>query len=51
MTSYYLVEMNNKQLLVQVTKTYIEGRELKFKFDGKKCIIDDNLFKKTTYTI
>ncbi len=51
MSSYYLVEMNNKQLLVRVTKTYIEGRELNFKFDGKKCIIDDNLYKKTTYTI
>ena len=51
LSSYYLVEINNKQLFVRVTKTYIEGRELSQKFDGKKCIIDENLFKKTTYTI
>ncbi|MBS4209544.1 helix-turn-helix transcriptional regulator [Bacillus sp. FJAT-50079] len=51
MSSYYLVEMNNKQLLVRITKTFIEGRELNFKFDGKKCIIDSNLFKKAAYTI
>jgi transcriptional regulator with XRE-family HTH domain len=51
MSSYYLVEINNKQLLVRVTKTFIEGKELSHKFEGKKCIIDENLFKKTTYTI
>ena len=51
MSSYYLVEINNKQLLVRVTKTFIEARELNVKFDGKKSIIDDNLFKKATYTI
>ncbi|WHY86817.1 helix-turn-helix transcriptional regulator [Neobacillus novalis] len=51
MSSYYLVEINNKQLLVRITKTFIEGKELNIKFDGKKCIIDDNLFKKAAYTI
>lgn len=51
LSSYYLVELNNKQLLVRVTKTFIEGRELHIKFDGKKCIIDGNVFRKATYTI
>lgn len=51
LTSYYLVELHNRQLLVRVTKTYIEGRELNVHFEGKKCIIDDNLFKKAPYTL
>lgn len=51
LSSYYLVELQNKQLLVRVTKTSIEGRELTAKFEGKKCIIDDNIFKKAAYTI
>jgi transcriptional regulator with XRE-family HTH domain len=51
MSSYYLVELNGRQLLVRITKTFIEGRELNFKFDGKKCIIDGNIFKKANYTI
>ncbi|MCM3766452.1 helix-turn-helix domain-containing protein [Neobacillus niacini] len=50
LSSYYLVDLQNKELLVRVTKTYIEAKELNVKFDGRKCIIDDNLFKKATYT-
>lgn len=51
LSSYYLVETNTKQLLVRVTKTFIEGRELNVKFEGKKCVIDGHIFKKFTYTI
>lgn len=43
-SSYYLVEMGVKQLLVNVTKTFIEGKELNFKFEGKKCVIGKNTF-------
>ncbi|WP_428910841.1 helix-turn-helix domain-containing protein [Niallia sp. Krafla_26] len=50
-SSYYLVEMDNKHLLVQETKTFIESKELHDKFEGKKCVVDGNLFKKFTYTI
>ncbi|WP_338471664.1 helix-turn-helix transcriptional regulator [Niallia sp. XMNu-256] len=51
MSAYYLVETHNKQLLVQVTKTYIKGKELNIKFHSKKCIIDGHVFKKATYTL
>ncbi|WP_052404868.1 helix-turn-helix domain-containing protein [Bacillus rubiinfantis] len=51
LSSYYLVELNNKQLFVRVTKTYIEGRELGFRFNGKKCMIEGNIFKNAGYTI
>lgn len=50
-SSYYLVEMNKKQVLVKVTKEQIEGKELNCKFEGKKCVIDENTFTKANYTI
>lgn len=49
--AYYLVEWNNRQLLVQVTNELLEGKELKCKFKGKKCVIDGNIFNKAAYTI
>ncbi|MFP7299648.1 helix-turn-helix domain-containing protein [Neobacillus niacini] len=51
LSSYYLVELTNRQILVQITKTIIEGKELNHKFEGKKCIIDGSIFKKAIYTI
>lgn len=48
MSAYYLVETDTKQLLVQVTKTYIEGKQLNVKFTGKKCVIENNVFIKTS---
>lgn len=45
-SSYYLVELGDKQLLVNVTKEFIESRELHSKFTGKKKIIGNNIFKK-----
>ena len=51
MSAYYLVELEQKQLLVNVTKEFIESRELSCKFTEKKIVIGNNLFKKTTYTI
>lgn len=46
MSAYYLVETDTKQLLVRVTKTFIEGKELNVKFTGKKCVIENNVFIK-----
>ena len=51
MSAYYLVEQNGQQFLVNVTKTYIEGRRLKQKFEGKKCVIEKNIFIKLNYTL
>ncbi|AST90140.1 MULTISPECIES: helix-turn-helix domain-containing protein [Sutcliffiella] len=51
MSSYYLVEDTNKQLLVQVTKNTIEGRELTKRFEGKKMVVDGHLYRKATYQI
>lgn len=51
MSAYYLVELEQKQLLVNVTKEFIESRELSCKFTEKKRIIGNNLFKKIPYTI
>lgn len=46
MSAYYLVETDKKQFLVNVTKTYIEGKELNIKFSGRKCVIEKNIFIK-----
>ncbi|SEV85654.1 helix-turn-helix domain-containing protein [[Clostridium] fimetarium] len=51
MSAYYLVELEQKQLLVNVTKEFIESRELNCKFTEKKRVIGNNLFKKISYTI
>jgi hypothetical protein len=51
MSVYYLIELEQKQLLVNVTKEFIESRELNCKFTEKKIVIGNNMFKKTNYTI
>lgn len=51
MSAYYLVELEEKQFLVNVTKEFIESRELNLKFIEKKMVIGNNLFKKTSYTV
>ncbi|WP_326512177.1 hypothetical protein [Clostridium intestinale] len=51
MSIYYLVELEQNQLLVNVTKEFIESRELNCKFTEKKIAIGSNIFKKTNYTI
>lgn len=50
-SAYYLVEFEQKQLLVNVTKEFIESRELNCKFLKKKITIGNNVFKKISYTI
>lgn len=51
MSAYYLVELDNRQLLVYITKDFIESNELGCKFSAKKKIIGNNLFIKATYTL
>lgn len=51
MDGYYLVENSNNQLLVRVSKTFIEYKILNDKFEGKKYVLDGNIFKKMTYTL
>lgn len=48
-SAYYLVELENKQLLVNITKEFIESRELARRFTGKKQIIGNNIFSKGAY--
>lgn len=50
-SSYYLVEMKHKQLLVNVTKEFIESRELNCHFTERKRTIGNNIFIKCSYTI
>lgn len=46
--AYYLVELENRQLLVCITKEFIESRELGCKFTENKKVIGDALFTKST---
>lgn len=48
-TSYYLVENQGKQYLVNVTKEFIESRELACRFTGHSQVIGDNYFTKALY--
>lgn len=45
-SAYYLVELENRQLLVNFTKEFIESRELTATFSGKKMIIGNQVFVK-----
>ena len=50
-SSYYLVELENKQILVNVTKEFIESSELNYRFTEKKCVIGKNIFIKASYIL
>lgn len=49
-SAYYLVEIQGKQLLVNVTKDFIESRELVRRFTGRSQVIGNNYFTKSLYT-
>lgn len=51
MSAYFLVQLEQKQLLVNVTKEFIESRELNCKFIERKRVIGNNLFIKSSYTL
>lgn len=51
LSSYYLVETENRQLLVRVGKDFIESKELGCEFTEKKKVIGHNLFIKAAYTL
>ncbi|WP_196000910.1 hypothetical protein [Clostridium sp. 1001271B_151109_B4] len=46
-----MLELEQKQLLVKVTKESIESKELNNKSVGKKITIGNSIFKKCNYTI
>ena len=50
-STYYLIDLDNCQLLSHVTKDFIESYELGTSFQGKKKIIGSNVFKKLPYTV
>lgn len=50
-SAYYLVEFNERQLLVNVTKEFMISKELNSQFLGKKKVINQQLFVKMTYTL
>lgn len=50
-SAYYLVENNNKQYLVNVTKEFIKSIELEKTITNNKFVVGDNKFKKAAYKI
>lgn len=51
MDNYYLVEMNNRQYLVGVSKEFIVSSELPKKVSDKKFVIGKNKYSKVSYKI
>ena len=50
-SGYYVVDMGDRHLLVNVTKDFVESRELAAKFEERKQAIGDNIFVKAPYTL
>lgn len=50
LSAYYLVENQGKQHLVNVTKDFIESRELIRRFTGRSQVIGSNYFTKALYS-
>lgn len=50
-SAYYLVEKNDKQYLVKVTKDFIITNELAEKVNAKKFIIGKHMYKSAGYTL
>ena len=51
MDGYYLVERENRQLLVRVSDEFLTSSELKTTVDPKKFTIGNNVFSKATYRL
>jgi hypothetical protein len=51
MSSYYLVELQHKRVLANVTKEFIESQDLNCIFNGRKRVIGSNLYIKAPYTL
>lgn len=49
--AYYLVELDNRHLLVQISADFIQIRELSVKFLEKKKVIGKSVFIKCDYTL
>ena len=51
MTSYYLVQLEQGQLLVNVTKEFMISTQMQKQIDDKKFVIGRNQFKKMPYVL
>jgi transcriptional regulator with XRE-family HTH domain len=51
LSGYYVVDLGDRHLLVDVSKEFVESRELNAKFDKRKQVIGDNVFTKAPYTL
>ncbi|MFT4471538.1 helix-turn-helix domain-containing protein [Arthrobacter sulfonylureivorans] len=51
LSGYYVVDLGDRHLLVNVSKEFVESRELTAKFDKRKQVIGDNVFTKAPYTL
>lgn len=50
-SAYYVVNLGDRDLLVNVTKEFIESKDLVNRFTERKKVIGENRFIKSTYTI
>lgn len=50
-SAYYLVEFDQRQLLVNITKEFMLSKELNSQFIGKKKVINQQLFIKMSYIL
>ena len=51
LSAYYVVDLGDRHLLVNITREFIESRELATKFEGRKQAIGDNVFVKAPYAL
>lgn len=50
-SAYYLIELDQHQLLVRVTRNYIVSKILNNSFNENRKVIGEDIFKKATYTL
>lgn len=51
LSGYYVVDLGDRHLLVNVSKEFVESRELSARFDKRKQVIGDKVFTKAPYTL
>ena len=51
LSGYYVVDLGDRHLLVNVSKEFVESRELTTRFNKRKQVIGDNVFTKAPYTV
>ncbi|MDR0435634.1 MAG: helix-turn-helix domain-containing protein [Propionibacteriaceae bacterium] len=51
LSAWYLVSLEQRRLLVNVTDSFIESRELSGGFPGPRIVVGDRIFWKATYSL